>query len=123
VERSWREAVRDLNDALSRLQVAERLQAEREVESGGKLGKLERERDELQEELGKLKRTLKSHSQVHHRNLLGQVSEREKDLHELRGQYKELQDVYVGERERAHSTWPNSSLRGAGTRPRSPASR
>ena len=33
-------------------------------------------------------------AQVHHRNLLHQVSEREKDVHTLREQYRDLQKVY-----------------------------
>jgi len=94
VERNWRDSVRDCNDAMRKLQVLEREGAEKTVAIVGDLEKTRRAHDEDHEELVKLRKTLKSHSQVHHRNLLGQVAEREKDLHELREQYKELQDVY-----------------------------
>lgn len=45
-------------------------------------------------DLDKLRKMLKSHSQVYHRNLLQQVAEREKDIDTLKDQYKELQTAY-----------------------------
>ena len=94
VERKWRTSVQNENAANHKLLVNERLEAERNVEANNVLKKVREEREELASQLEKNRHALKSHSQVHHRNLLHQVSEREKDVHTLREQYRDLQKVY-----------------------------
>ncbi|GMH90293.1 hypothetical protein TrVE_jg4796 [Triparma verrucosa] len=94
VERKWRNAVQSESKANAALQVKDRLEAERQAVGKEGMEKLREERDELAAQLEKNKNMLKSHSQVHHRNLLHQVAEREKDVHSLREQYRDLQKVY-----------------------------
>lgn len=80
--------------AIQKLQVAERMHAESHVSHKDEVSSLHNERNEIARELDKFRRNLQSHSAAGHRNLLQQVSEREKDVHTLREQYKELQAVY-----------------------------
>ncbi|GMH72657.1 hypothetical protein TL16_g05973 [Triparma laevis f. inornata] len=94
VERKWRNSVQSESKANAALQTKDRLEAERQMAGKDQLDKLREERDELAAQLEKNKNMLKSHSQVHHRNLLHQVAEREKDVHNLREQYRDLQKVY-----------------------------
>ena len=94
VEKRWRDSVHHEKAAIQKLQVAERIHAERQVSNKEDIANLHSERSELARELDKFRKNLQSHSAAGHRNLLQQVSEREKDVHTLREQYKELQTVY-----------------------------
>ena len=94
VEKRWRDSVHHEKAAIQKLQVAERIHAERQVSHKEDIANLHNERGELARELDKFRKNLQSHSAAGHRNLLQQVSEREKDVHTLREQYKELQTVY-----------------------------
>jgi len=96
VERLWRDSARNLNEVIHKLHVEERGSMERFVVYEEKIKILSAERDTAGSDLGKLKKTVQSHSKVHHRNLLNQVSEREQDVAALRDQYLDLQKLYEG---------------------------
>jgi len=96
VEGKWRSATRDLNEVIHKLHVTERESQERFMNYETKLKETTEERDLANTDLGALKKTVQSHSKVHHRNLMNQVTERESDISALREQYTDLQKLYDG---------------------------
>ena len=93
-EAKLRESLASLHTALHELGLAERRTAEREMDLTRDLDTKTRERQEFSQEISVLKREAKSHSAVHHKNLLLQVSESEKDVHSLREHVKDIQKAY-----------------------------
>jgi hypothetical protein len=94
VELKWRSANNDLNQQTQTLNLNERQHAEDNLHKMAQYDSLEADHLKLQTEIQKLKGTVRTHSEVSHRNLLNQIQERQDDIIGLHTEYKELQTQY-----------------------------
>jgi hypothetical protein len=94
VESKWKNQVKNFNELLHKLAVVEREAAETQVSHVEVLDDLQREKDEVHEELVGLKHKVMNHSEANHRNLTSRIIARDADVKKVRDEYRSLQGMY-----------------------------